>query len=1057
LSRENYLLPRFSVRRPVTVLMIFVALIVVGIIVYSKIPLEMLPGGYDPPGLSIYVPYRDATPQEIENQITRPIEQILGTVRNVYQTASNISSNSTWISVQFNQGTDMDLAYAEIRDRMDRVKADLPSDVERIYIRHWTFGSNVEMSISLMVQREYPDLYYQIDRHLAGRLRRIDGVASVEIEGTEEMSFEIELDKDKTAAYRINMPELVQDLRGSNFTIPGGFVREGDSRLYIRAMASFKSIDEIKTLEIRPGVLLEDVATVSYRVPRKQMIVRTNEEQGIWLSIQKKAGANSVAVHKAVISAIKRELETNPNLAGISSPFLFGQGDLIISSVTDLQEAALWAGMFAVLVLFFFLRHVRMTLLITLAIPISLLSTVVIMFFCGQTINMVTLMGLMICIGLVVDNSVVVVENIFRHRKAGDAPDTAAVKGAGEVGMAVVTATMTTIVVFLPLMLMTGNEVMSFMMTHMGVPVIFALLSSLAVALVFIPLITTIFKDKGRIGSSKSIEWSRDRYIKALGWALRHRVETVIVSVLILVGIFAVAGDIGFQGEMDDALDTNVTLRFAKRYGDVEGKPLEIGKKLEEWCTRNKDVLNYHTKTLWIYGTHIRLTLFQQVTQKTTPMLEKPLLWAKNMFFVESMQKDPVTEQRVFIRENLMKGIGLVEGEAELFLRMIGSTSEKGIVRVVLEGPDYEELRSWGERVKGELIMLPDVLNVESDLERGVQEVVLTIDRDLARAANVDTAWAVSTVGNAIRGVQLPKFQDREREIDIHMRLREQDRQSLEDLRNLRIPTADGNDVALATIAKLEYARGPSNISHLDKKPNFNLNVTCKTNRLDKVVPMINDAMLKMGNGYGYSFNFGEQTRRAMVEGNNFLIAFILAVIFVFLLMGVLFESFALPLTIIACIPFAFAGSFLLLKIYGLPANIFAYIGIIIIVGVVVNNGIVLVDLINRNRRKGMERLQAISLAGYYRFRPILMTAGTTIFSLLPMAFGDSQIVGMPYNPMGMAMIGGLALNTLLTLIMVPVFYIIFDDLKKVWLWLTGLLFDSWSTTQAAGRVGALK
>lgn len=1056
-DKERYLLPRLSVTRPVTVLMIFLALLVVGYIAYSKIPLEMMPNDYQFPGMGVYVPYPNASPEEIEKQITRPIEQILGTVRNVRRTSSTIGRNYTWVSIVFNQTTDMDLAYAEVRDRMDRVKGDLPEDVERIYLRRFNINNDDEAMIFLKIDKQVPDLYYFLDYNLGKKLLRIDGVANVEYEGVEEKNFEVKLDMDKISAHRINLYEMVNVLRQANFAIPSGFVREGDKRFYIRSMGRFTSIDEIERLEIRPGILLSDIATVTFDIPKLSGINRINGKRGVWIGLAKEAGANSVAVHNAIMETLDREFEVNPNLQGVTRDFMFSQGQLILDAIADLQETAMWAAMFAVLILFFFLRHVRMTLVITLAIPISILATLVVMYFTGESINLVSLMGLMVCVGLVVDNSVVVVENIFRYRRAGETPERAAVVGAGEVARAIVMATLTTVIVFLPMILMSGG-VMSYMMARLGMPVIFALIASLFVALVFIPLTTTRIKDKGKIGSSKLINWARDRYVGALRWAVAHRVEMVLLSVLLVFSVFFFTGDLGYEDEMQDSLDTNINLRLGKRYDDIQGAPLQMALRIEEWCEKHKDYLDYDCIISSAQSSRVHVALLREMRDDITPLAEKPLLWLKNLAFLNDMQRDPEAERRKFIRDNLMKDLNIIAGEAELHIRGSGSEdSRKRTIDLVLEGRDYDELRRWGERVRQEIKKLPDVLNVETEIEEGREELAVTIDRERARNANVDVAWAATTIGNALRGVFLPKFQDKDREIRILVRLREEDRESVAEFRNLRIPTLDGREVPLSSVATFTYTRGPSTITHWNKKPNFNLSITGNEDRIDQLVPVVERAMAGLGNGPGYRYSFGERSRRIREDQGDFLFAATLAITFIFLLMGFLFESFALPLTIVCCIPFAFAGSQLLLKIYGMPGNLLAYIGIVIIIGVVVNNGIVLVDLINRQRAKGMERLQAISLAGYYRFRPILMTAGTTIFSLLPMGFGDANLVGIPYNPLGLAMIGGLALNSVLTLMMVPVFYTIFDDMRKVWQWMIGTIFGRKQVEVAGAKAGADK
>lgn len=1057
-ERESSFLPRFSVNRPVTVVMIFVALLVVGYIAYTKIPLEMMPTGYQIPFMGVYVPYPNASPEEIENQITRPIEEMIGTVRNVKTIQSSIGRDYTWVGMQFQQGTDMKLAYAEVRDRMDRVKADLPSDVEQVYVRRFDMNNDADMWISLRIKKQVPDLYYFLDHNLGKKIQRLEGVANVQFDGVEEKNFEIELQMDKISAHRINIFEMIRKLRDMNFALPSGFVREGDKRFYIRTMGRFTNIEQIKKLEIKPGVLLEDLATVKFEVPDRQTITRIDGEKGVWIRVDKEAGANSVAVHLEVMRTLDEEFATNPSLKGVERGYVFSQGQMIIDSIADLQETAIWAALFAILVLFFFLRHVRMTLVITLAIPISVLITLVVMYFTGETLNLLSIMGLMVSVGLVVDNSVVVLENVFRHRKDGEGPKESAIKGASEVGLAVVMATLTTIVVFLPMILMGQGSAMSFFMQRLGFPIIFALLSSLLVALVFIPLTTTLFKDKGRIGSSRLINWTREHYVASLRWVVNHRVETVLLSVVILVGIFVITSDMGYQDEMSDAIDTNIRFRLSKKYRDLEGFPTQLTMMVEDWCKHHQDILEYDAFSSWVNDNFVRVTLFRSPKRNSTPLFEKPLLWARNITMQNDMKKDPEIERRKFIRDNLMKDIGLIAGEAELFVGIGGGNDEsKGSVNIVLEGSDYGELRRWGERVRTELKKLPGIINVETDIESGNEELAVHINRERARAANVDTGWAISTISNAIRGVQLPKFQEKDREINVMIRLSESDRENVEDFKNLRIPTLDGREVPLSSIATFASNRGPSTITHYNRKPNFNLTITGDTDRMDKLIPLVASAMSNLGNGPGYSYNFGEKRMRMIEDQNNFGFAAILAITFIFLLMGVLFESFALPLTIISCVPFAFAGSQLLLKIYGMPANLFAYIGIIIIVGVVVNNGIVLVDLINRLRKQGYDRQEAILQAGFFRFRPILMTAGTTVFSLIPMAFGDANLVGMPYNPLGMAMIGGLTLNSLLTLLLVPVFYTFFDDLKKVWHWGIALLFGKGTGKPTGARAAAGK
>lgn len=1033
--KKQALLPRLSVNRPVTVVMIFVALLVVGYIAYTKIPLEMMPSGFEPPFMGVWVPYPNASPEEVQQQITRPVEEMLGTVRNVQSLRSRIRRDFSWTRVEFKQGTDMDMAYAELRDRMDRVMPDLPDDVERVYVRRFDMDDEAQIQIALRIpeDRDIPDLFYFLDHNLGKKIARIDGVAQVEFSGVEEKSFEIDIDKDKISAHKVDVRTISEEISNSNFTLPSGYVKEGNTRYYIRTTGKLRSIDEIKDLEVNEGVKVEDLGEIDFKVPDQQSIQRIDQEKGVWLSIANESGANTVEVHNAVVAALDHEFATNPALEGIERGFMLSQGQLIIDSIADLQETAMWAGVFAILVLYFFLRHLRMTLVITLAIPISLLITLVAMYFTGETLNLLTLMGLMVSVGLVVDNSVVVLENIFRHRENNKDRKSAAINGASEVGLAVIMATLTTIVVFLPMILMGGGAMMGFFMSRLGFPIVFGLLSSLFVALIFIPLTTTLFKDKAEAKESKIVNFIRNKYSGLLRWVIRRRVETAILGVFLLIGIFMFTSDMGYQSDMQDSIDTRIRIRLGKKYSDISGFPLQLAKRAEAWIIENKEILDFDTMDTRVSDDWVRINLYRSPKRNVTTVLEKPLLWYKNILMINDMQEDPENARRNFIKDNMMKDMGLIEGEASVRIGWGGGQRGGGSLEVSLTGNDYNELRKWGERVQAGLEKIPGVVNVETDIEKGNEELVVTINRSRARSANVEPSLAARTVAAAIRGQRLPKFQEKDREIDITMRLQEEDRRDVNDLMNLQVPTNSGGEIPLAAIASFDKRYGPSSITHNDRKPNYGLTVTYDGERMDKYFGLISNAMKGLGNGDGYSWQFGDGRRRMQEDQSNFMFAASLAIVFVFLLMGVLFESFTLPLTIICAIPFAFAGSQLLLKIYGMPANMFAYIGIIIIVGVVVNNGIVLVDLINRLRDEGMERAEAIAKAGYFRFRPIMMTAGTTVFSLVPMAFGDANLVGIPYNPLGMAMIGGLALNSLLTLVMVPVFYTFFDDLRKVW------------------------
>jgi len=535
---KNSFLPNLSVTRPVTVVMALTAILVVGIIVYSKITVELFPPGFTPPFLQVSIPYPNSNPLEIEEQITRPVEEMLQTVRNISDVNSESNSNGSYTFIMFRQNADMNLAYNQVRDRMERVLPELPSDVERYYVRKYSNDDEPILYFGISLEGNFTDPYYLIDTYIKKQMERIDGVANVEIWGLEQKMILIDLDQDKIRALRVNVYPLIQNLQRDNFVMSSGYLSEGGKKIYVRSLGKFSSLDEIRNLQIRgTEVLLKDIATVRYDVPETIWIQRIDRKKAVRIGVFKESMANTLEITEKALKILNDEIIGNPKLDGMKFTVFFDQGSFIQNAVDNLEEAGLWGGIFAFFILLFFLRRIRMTLLITLAIPLSLVVTVIVLYFIGWSLNLFTLMGMMICVGLVVDNSIVIVENIYRRRLLGDSPRSAAITGASEVSTAVTIATFTTIVVFLPLILMTDISGLRFYLLRIGIPVICALSGSLLVALVFIPLIANNLPIKGQITESKIISSGRSFYERAIRWTLSHRFDATIIGILILVSI----------------------------------------------------------------------------------------------------------------------------------------------------------------------------------------------------------------------------------------------------------------------------------------------------------------------------------------------------------------------------------------------------------------------------------------------------------------------------------------------------------------------------------------
>ncbi len=1017
-------LPSLAIRKPVTVIMMLTAILVVGFIAYHRISAELMPQGFSPPFMHVSVPYQNSNPREIEQYITRPVEEAIQTVRDIRDINSTSGSDNASIRVSFQQNADMDRSYNQVRDQIERIMPELPDDVERYYVRRFNMDAEAILSIGISFDKEYEDPYYLVDNFIKKPLERIDGIANVQISGLDQKMILIEMDQEKIKALRINIYPIIQQLRQDNFALSSGYLKEGRKKLYVRSLGKFANIDDINNIRIRgTDITLKDIASVRYDVPEITSFERIDRKPAVQISIQKESTANTILVTQAALSMIDNEIKNNPNLGGVNILVFFDQGANIINALNNLKEAALWGAFFALLILLYFLRRFRMTFLITLAIPLSLVVTVIVLYFGGWTLNLLTLMGMMISVGLVVDNSIVIVENIYRRRLLGDDEELAAVTGASEVSTAVIMATFTTIVVFLPLILMSGHTGMSFYLLRIGVPVITALLGSLIVALVFIPLIAKKLPIKGHITESRIISTGRSFYERTLRWALIHRFDMTIIGILLVASIYF---PYTYMEKTDEAhgnfTDLRLIVDMPDNYSLEEAD--EVMLILEEFITENKERYNIKTIDTNVSRRNGRVNIYLN-------QLENNAWW---YVFYRNVRKSigyPVGNQ--LDNDEIVADI---KNSVPKFPGVDIRTSwrrddDDQAITVQVFGPDTDTLTPIAEEVERRMRLIPQLANVESDIERrGNNEIHIIVDRILARKYGVSPQQIANLVSYTIRGRNLPKYQSDEREIDILIQLEKSDRETLDNLKGMMVTTSTGAELPLATFVDFEVTKGYGSIRRTNGKTNLSVRGYTTQESAQNIYTSIDQLIADFQLPRGNSLDKGSRFSRWESQEASQKFALILVVSFVFLLMGVLFESFVLPLSIIVCIPFAFIGAYWTLFITKTPFDIMAGIGLIILIGIVVNNAIVLVDLVNRFRKEGMSRQDALIEAGKNRFRPILMTAFTTMFGLVPMALGNSSLIGTPYAPMGRIIMGGLMMSTFFTLIFVPLAYTYFDDLR---------------------------
>ena len=1032
MSGRGSLLPRISVNRPVTVVMALTALLVLGALAYLRAPVQLFPDGLEFGSLYIRIDYRNSSPQESEQQITRPLEETLRAIKGVERLRTWSSDRGTRASVSFRQGVDLSLAYNQVIDRLDRLKPQLPEesrDRVRVY-KFDTSGINIVwVGVTLDPSIQDP---YQFMQHVVVRaLERIDGVGIIDLYGVDEKEVMVEIDQDKLRSRGLTIGDLVSSLRSDNFALTSGHVREGSKKLFVRSVAKFQSVQEIQQIKVRTRrgieVPLTDVATVAYDVPERRSYNRLDGEHSVAFGIKGESGANIIETAQVVKAAFARIERQVP---GMTFNVFYDQGNQIMEAIRNLQGTGLWGGLFAALILLYFLRTVRMTSIITLSIPLCLLMTLTVIYFIDWSLNMVTMMGLMVGVGMVVDNGIVILENIYRVRGDGRKPEEASIRGASEVGLAITMATLTTVVVFLPLMLMGGkSRMMNFYLTKMGVPIIIALIASLLVALIFIPLAASRFGGRRVKAEASLIRRLRLVYTRTLHWVLVHRRDAVLIALAAFMTISIPMNGLKRGGDRRDFTNSFRVRLYMPEHFSLD-QAISVVDEVEAFYLSKKEEYDIRTIRTYHRRTYGQLQIFQnsRANEAWWYVAYKNTMKAVGHPVSLEMERDEVLKSAQKDMPTFVGVVGRVDRQRT------GATSDP-YVRVVLEGDDTDVLLSMVEEVKRRLETIPSVLNVEREQEDDdevLQEVRVHVDRKRSTQLGISAQNVAQQIGFALQGVSLPRFQADEHEVQVKMYLDRGDRKTLQDLKNFTFSARDGDEVSLAELSEISMGKGTGEIYRSNGKTKVEVRAFTTKQDRRRLYQDIDIAMAGFSMPRGYNWNKGERFRTMGEEDDTLKFATIMAITFVFLLMGVLFESFILPFSVLFSIPFAFLGVYWLLFVTATPMNMMAMVGMIILIGVVVNNAIVLVDMINRLRQQEKSRLDAILEAGENRFRPILMTTFTTIFGLLPMAVGNSNLMGQPYSPLGRTMMGGLISSTVLTLLVIPLLYTFLDDLAML-------------------------
>ena len=1006
---------RFAMDRPVTIVMIFVSMIAVGLISSRLLPLEYFPG-VDIPFILLDMPYQGSTPEEIEREITRPAEEVIATLSGIKRLESTSTSNGSRLQIQFDWGTDVAVKAVEARERMEAIRDQLPADLRRINVLKFNFTDQPVLTLRISSDRDLSTAYDMLIRNLVRPLERIPGVARVDFQGIEPREIRIELIADRVTSHSIDLNRLQAQLSQVNFSDSAGLIRDSDTRYRVNPRGEFRSIDEIRDLVIsEQGLRLSDIADITYDSKRRDYGRHLDRKYAIGVSIYKESGSNLVDVGKRALEEVDR-IGNLPEMQGINLFFLENQSEGVTESLSELLKSGLLGAFLSLFVLYFFLRSVQTTLMVSLAIPVAITITLGVMYFLGLSLNILSMMGLMLAIGMLVDNAVVVSESIHtEHEKTPHDARGSALRGVSAVGLAVAAGTLTSAAVFLPIIFGEKDQI-SIFMTHVAVAIVVSLTVSLFIAQTIIPLAASRFDRPASKKQNAAIDFLRNHYVRLLQWNMRHRWLAATMVILTLL-----SAAIPMSIVETDMFPQDQTRRLYMPYHLDGHYPLaklkESVDRIEEYLYANKE--RFEIRAVYSY--------YSEQADNTA----STILLTDDKDAIRSSQE---------ISSEILAGLPKIAiGRPSFDFQRIGG-GEK--LSVTLTGTSSQVLRELSEDTVRLLSSVPGLSGVVSEVAAGDREVQVRVDRERANQFGFSTQEVAQSVAIAIRGIDLREFKGEEGEIPVRLQFREADRQQLDDLRDIKLMNSEGVSIPLMSMVSFIEGTGPTEIRRLDRKTGLSVTAQLDGITSEKAMELIRENMELMTLPCGYDWQFGGCFTGDQEAMQKMLFNILLAIAIIYIVLAAQFESLIYPLGMICTIMFSVIGVYWFFLLTGTTFTLMAMIGILILIGVVVNNGIVLIDHVNQLRLQGLPRDEALVRAGRERMRPILMTVGTTVLGLTPLCIGTTQIGGNgpPYYPMARAIVGGLLFSTFVSLVLLPTIYTWLDVIRhwprKLFSWL---------------------
>jgi HAE1 family hydrophobic/amphiphilic exporter-1 len=1023
-------LPSFSVKRPIFTTMVTLILVILGAVSLSRLQIDMLPN-IELPTLSIRTDYEGASPEVMERLVTQIIEEIVATVPGVEEITSTSSEGRSRVRVSFVWGTEIDTAAIDVQGKLEDEINELPDDIVRPRIRKFDIASFPVVLLGISSNLDPVELTELIEVQIRYRFARIPGVAQVDVWGGFNREVRIELDPDRIKAVGLPLDRVLRAIRDANIDLPAGKIEQGRYEVTLRAPAEFINLDQIRETVIArrdsAAITLGQIAEIKDTYEKLTRIVRVNGGRGLRVAVRKQANANTVEVSKLILAEIEAVNQAFPQINIVP---VINQGNFIERSIANVARSVLYGGGLAIVVLLFFLRNIRSTLVISLSIPISIVTTFALIFFGGFTLNLMTLGGLALGVGMMVDSSIVVLENIFRRRSEnGEPPEQASVEGAREVGTAIIASTITTLVIFLPLVFVRG--VSGILFKELAYVIIFSLICSLTVALSLVPMLTSRFLTSNRqrptdsaprpnrlaAAANSVFAGLESAYLDGLRWVLSHRLFTVLAAAAVLGASLLLLPLIGSEflppsdeGEVriSGKMEIGTRLELVDRQTRIMERIVQPA--VPEAVASVVSVGASGWRAAAGSEGEIRMSLLPAAKRERSNVQIAQDLRRRLDSSIPGMEIRVRAPQGQFILERILGG-------------------DEGLT-VEIRGYELTTLDALAGSVAKLIVDIPGITDVRTSLEAGMPQQEIRVNREKVADLGLSVRDVTQLLQTAVAGSKAGEYRTGGNSYRILVQLKDAEKRSLDEILNLTLTTASGEKVALRNVVRSEGSRGPILIDRKDQQRRVTVRANVAGRDPGSVAAEAQALLNQIPRPVGYDLTVAGDFEEQQKASRELIISLVLALVLVYMVLACQYESLRDPLVVMFSVPLAAVGVLVTLFLTETTLNVQSYIGCIMLGGIVVNNAILLVDQAGRLVKEGMHTRDALTEAGRRRLRPILMTTLTTILGLLPLALGIGE-GSEAQAPLARAVVGGLTGSTLITLVLIPVVYSLFHPDPK--------------------------